>query len=147
LRFPVIRQGGRLECSSKREPDLLRHRIKLSSDDHLLDPHLTCRSLRRWPAFTTVAVMTLALAIGVNAAVFTVTNAVLFKGFRVVDRNDRILYIGTQKSGRGCCASYPDFLDWRAQATLFPRQNSSGCVFVDSCADASHDRACWSCSS
>lgn len=83
------------------------------------DLRVTCRGMRRSPAFTTVAVLTLALGIGINAAVFTVTSAVLFKGFRLVDRNDRILYIGTQKNGRGCCASYPDFLDWRAQATSF----------------------------
>jgi hypothetical protein len=46
-------------------------------------------------------------------AVFTVTNAVLFKGFRSIEDNHRILYIGTQNNGRGCCVSYPDFLDWR----------------------------------
>ena len=33
-----------------------------------------------------------------------------------VDRNDRILYLST---GRGCCVSYPDFEDWRAQAKSF----------------------------
>jgi putative ABC transport system permease protein len=77
------------------------------------------RGMRRSPAFTTIAVTTLAIGIGVNAAVFTLTNAVLFKGFRSVARNDRILYIGTQNHGRGCCVSYPDFLDWRAQAHSF----------------------------
>jgi putative ABC transport system permease protein len=83
------------------------------------DVRYGCRGLRRSPGFTTVAVMTLAVGIGVNAAVFTVTDAVLFKGFRLIDGNDRILYIGTQKNGRGCCASYPDFVDWRAQAQSF----------------------------
>jgi predicted permease len=77
------------------------------------------RALRRSPGFTLTAIATLAIGIGVNAAVFTVTNAVLFKGFRLVERNDRILYIDTREHGRGCCVSYPDFEDWRAQATSF----------------------------
>ena len=88
-------------------------------DSVVQDLRVAGRGMRRSPAFTIVAVLTLALGVGINAAVFTVTNAVLFKGFRLVDRNDRLLYIGTQKNGRGCCASYPDFLDWRAQATSF----------------------------
>ena len=66
--------------------------------------------------FTAVVVMTLALGIGVNAAVFTVTKAALFAGFPLVDRNDRILYM---TSWEGCCVSYPDFEDWRAQAKSF----------------------------
>lgn len=76
-------------------------------------------ALRRSPAFTLTAIATLAIGIGVNAAVFTVTNAVLFKGFRLVERNDRIVYIDTREQGRGCCVSYPDFEDWRAQAASF----------------------------
>jgi putative ABC transport system permease protein len=60
--------------------------------------------------------MTLALGIGVNAMVFTVTKAALFAGFPLVDRNDRILYM---TSWEGCCVSYPDFEDWRAQAKSF----------------------------
>jgi putative ABC transport system permease protein len=77
------------------------------------------RALRRSSSSSVIAVVSLAIGIGVNVAVFSVTNAVLFKGFRSVGRNDRILYIGTQKNGRGCCASYPDFEDWRAQAKSF----------------------------
>ena len=59
----------------------------------------------------------LAVGIGVNATVFTVTNAVLFKGFPLVERNDRLVYI-TPK-GSNCCPSYPAFLDYRAQAKSF----------------------------
>ena len=81
------------------------------------DVRYAVRGMRRSPGFTAVAVLMLALGIGVNATVFTLTNAALFKGFRLVDRNDRILYIGTQRNGHGCCVSYPDFLDWRAQAS------------------------------
>src|ERR1700736_4616761 len=73
------------------------------------------RGMRRSPASTVIALVTLAIGIGVNATVFTVTNAVLFKGFAGVYRNDRLLYI----SNGGCCVAYADFQDYRAQATSF----------------------------
>src|SRR5271170_4133738 len=73
------------------------------------------RTLAKDPGFTAVAVMMLALGIGINATVFTVTDAVLFKGFPLVARNDRLVYI----SGGGCCISYPDFEDYRDQVKAF----------------------------
>lgn len=79
------------------------------------DVRLALRNLRQSPGFTLVAITMLAVGIGVNATVFTVTSAVLFKGFPLVERNDRLLYI----SNGGCCISYPDFEDIRAQATSF----------------------------
>ena len=88
-------------------------------DDAIGDARYAARTLRQSPGFTAVAILTLALGIGVNATVFTVTNAVLFKGFPSVVRNDRILYIDSRKTGRGCCLSYPDFEDWQTQATSF----------------------------
>src|SRR5579863_1070915 len=81
------------------------------------DLRLGFRSLLKNPGFTAVAVAMLAIGIGVNATVFTVTNAVLFKGFPMVDRNDRLLYITPKDSN--CCVSYPDFLDYRSQAKSF----------------------------
>ena len=82
----------------------------------LEDARFALRTLRRSPGFTAVAVTMLAVGIGVNAAVFTVTNATLFKGFPLVQANDRLVYM---TMSRGCCVSYPDFEDWRAQATSF----------------------------
>jgi predicted permease len=78
------------------------------------DVRFAARALRRSPGFTWIAIATLAVGIGVNAAVFTVTNAVLFRGFPQVDPDNRILYIGTNHG-----VSYPDFQDWRAQAKSF----------------------------
>src|SRR5260370_9370387 len=81
----------------------------------LSDVRLSFRTLLKNPGFTGVAVAMLALGIGVNATVFTVTNAVLFKGFALVHRNDRLVYI----SNGGCCVAYADFEDYRAQAKSF----------------------------
>ena len=83
----------------------------------LSDVRLSFRTLAKYPGFTAVAVSTLALGIGVNATVFTVTNAVLFKGFPLVERNDRLVYITPKESN--CCVSYPDFLDYQSQAKSF----------------------------
>jgi|SRR5665213_478980 len=81
------------------------------------DIRLSLRTLVKNPGFTAVAVTMLAVGIGVNATVFTVTNAVLFKGFALAKGNDRLRYITYRDSN--CCVSYADFLDWKAQAKSF----------------------------
>jgi len=100
-------------------PDQVKERVReawagAAIETTLQDIRYAFRSLRKSPGFTAVAVATLAIGIGVNAAVFTVTNAVLFRGFPHVDPDNRILYIGTNHG-----VSYPDFEDWRAQAKSF----------------------------
>jgi putative ABC transport system permease protein len=82
-------------------------------EDARRDLGVALRMLRRSPGFATVAVLTLAVGIGANTVVFTVTNAVLFKGFPLVAGNDRLVYI---TSSPGCCVSSVDFRDWQAQA-------------------------------
>jgi putative ABC transport system permease protein len=57
----------------------------------------------------------LAVGIGVNAAVFTVTSAALFGGFPLVERNDRIVYITTTSGS----VYYPDFMEWRTSSRSF----------------------------
>jgi putative ABC transport system permease protein len=79
------------------------------------------RLLLKSPGFTAAAVLTLALGIGVNTTVFTIVNAVLFKGLPF-DQPDRIAAIWSTNLARNqpqLGDSYPDFLDWKAQSKSF----------------------------
>ena len=71
--------------------------------------------LRKSPGFTTVAIITLALAIGANTAIFSVVYPVLLRPLPYHDPG-RLVTIGEQRHSSGCCsyiASYPDFQDWK----------------------------------
>ena len=112
-RYDAMRRFGGLESMKEQYRE---RRGFAAIETFFRDVSYAVRALRKNPGFTAVAVMTLALGIGVNATVFTVTKAALFAGFPMVENNDRVLYLS---SGRGCCLSYPDFEDWRAQAKSF----------------------------
>ena len=83
-------------------------------DEVLWDIRYALRQFRQHPSFTAIAITMLALGIGVNGAVFTLTNGILFRGTPHIDPNNRIAYLQTSQG-----VSYPDFEDWRAQARSF----------------------------
>ena len=62
--------------------------------------------------FTAAVALMLGVGIGLNAAIFTVVDAALFKGFRHVQRNDRLVRVSTSKD----VIYFPDFEEWRAQS-------------------------------
>ncbi|HUH17211.1 MAG TPA: ABC transporter permease, partial [Methylomirabilota bacterium] len=86
----------------------------------LHDLRYAARWLRRSPGFTAVAVLSLALGIGFNTALFSVLDAVLFRPLPVA-APDRLVDVFTS-GGDGdtyASTSYPDLLDFQAQKSVF----------------------------
>jgi predicted permease len=85
----------------------------------LQDVRYALRILRKSPAFTIVAVLTLALGIGANTAVFSVVYAVLLRPLPYKDPGRLIILNETTPRVGVVSVSYPNFLDWRAQSRAF----------------------------
>ena len=79
------------------------------------------RMLAKNPGFTAVAVLTLALGIGANTAVFSVVNTVLLKPlpYAEPDRLVAVESMNTRDAPIPNSLSYPDFFDFRAQNHVF----------------------------
>jgi putative ABC transport system permease protein len=76
------------------------------------------RMLIKQPGFTLIAMLTLSLAIGANTAIFSIVNAVLLRPFPY-HAPERLLFLEEHYGAAGFPPSYPNFVDWRAQSTLF----------------------------
>jgi predicted permease len=77
------------------------------------------RMLRRSPGFTAVAVLTLALGIGGNTAMFSIIHAALLKPLPFRDSGRLVLASATENGTRNPMASAPNYYDYRDQADRF----------------------------
>src|SRR5678816_1263960 len=74
------------------------------------------RQLRKSPGFTLVAILTLALGIGLNTAIFSVVNVVLLKPPQYKDPEELVWIWATRKNVPRAFYSIPNFNDTRAQS-------------------------------
>ena len=79
------------------------------------------RMLLKAPGFTTIAVLTLALGIGANSAIFSVVDTVLLRPLPFKNPEQLVTIWGTiaKEPAAKMTASFPDFYDYRAQSQSF----------------------------
>ena len=89
------------------------------------DLRVASRTLRKSPGFTVVAVLTLALGIGVNTAIFSALNATIFHPLAYENPEQLVMVWGVEP--KGCCRhggmvfSSPNFLDFKDQNRVFEK--------------------------
>lgn len=91
------------------------------------DLRYALRGMRKNPGFTLVVILTLALGIGANVAIFTVVNTVLLQPLPYKDADKLVTVWGVNKPlGFDLdFVSYPDYLDFKAQNRVFAGMGAS----------------------
>jgi len=77
------------------------------------------RVLRKNPGFTAIAVLTLALGIGANSALFSVVNGVLLNPLPFPDPHELVALYSRTGTFQESSISYPNFLDWQKNSHSF----------------------------
>ncbi|HKX28980.1 MAG TPA: ABC transporter permease [Blastocatellia bacterium] len=135
-RAALIELGGEEQVKER----VREARVGYHLDASLQDLRYGLRMLFRNPGFTLVAILTLALGIGANTAIFSVVNAVLWRSLPYRDP-DRLVLVGrTTMNGAIDTVSVNGFLEWRDQARVFEQIAAYGFDEVDLAGDGEAER-------
>jgi predicted permease len=128
LRAGALRRAARrLEAvrptTERNRPDRAAHRAPdfwSRIPMHPNDFKYAVRRLLKAPGFTAVAVLSLALGIGANTAMFSIVNAVLIRDIPVTDRHELVEVYSSDSDGfQYATSSHPDYLSLRAANDVF----------------------------
>src|SRR5688572_2528365 len=87
-------------------------------EEFLQDLRYGTRLLTKNPGVSLIAIVTLALGIGANTAIFSVVNAFLLRPLPYGDP-DHLVMVDSQQHGQSIGVSFPDYEDWRRQNNVF----------------------------
>ncbi len=101
--------------------ELIEQTGGMRMESFIQDLRFGARMLMKNPGFTLIAVLTLALGVGANTAIFSVVNAVLLRPlpYSEPDRLVQVWETNPRANRWGDWVSYPDFRDWRERNTVF----------------------------
>ncbi len=95
----------------------VRHGVRLV-EEFVQDLRYGRRLLAKNPAVSLIAIVTLALGIGANTAIFSVVNAFLLRPLPYGEP-DQLVMVDSQQRGQSTGVSFPDYEDWRQQNNVF----------------------------
>ena len=103
------------------------------------DVRYGARSLIRQPGFTLVGILLLTLGIGLNTAIFSLVDTLLFRPLPVGRPQEVVSVFTTGETGAGAStSSYQDFLDWRSANRVFSDMVGHSLMFATFSAGGEH---------
>lgn len=114
--FSALRSFGGVEQAKE---ECREERTVTWIENTLSDLRYGSRSFWKNPGFTVVAVLTLAVGIGADTAIFSSANAILFRPLPFPDSDRLVAVYGTDSLLRQIPASAGDFSEWKTQASSF----------------------------
>ncbi len=88
-------------------------------DSLVQDVRYALRGLAKRPAFTAMVVLTLALGVGANTAIFSVVNGVLLRQLPYASPSRIVELVGTRQGALTGTIAYPNAMDVRDRSTIF----------------------------